>query len=83
MNKNSSEYIYLATLSETFDELVSMLNDFTPEQSKKLLPMLNKINEILNMDIESLNNQTLNWYKTMNLFEKEMTKWIILKRSLS
>lgn len=48
--KDTNEYLYLRNLSQTFDFLLSMINnnEFSQEQLGKLKPILNQINDVLN-----------------------------------
>jgi hypothetical protein len=59
MKVNSSEYAYLSTLSVLNDKLISMIGEFTENQRDQLLPMINYTNEILNLDIDSFNQDVI------------------------
>jgi hypothetical protein len=52
--KDTREYLYLSALSDTFDTLIFMIKSecFTQDQLDMLIPQLNRINDILNKEIE-------------------------------
>jgi hypothetical protein len=59
MNINSPEYAYLSTLSVLNDKLINMIGEFTEDQLNQLLPLINYTNEIINLDVDSFNQDVI------------------------
>lgn len=54
--KNTSEYVYLSTLSSLHSKLLEMIEnkELTPEQIDKLHVHINNATEVLNEDVQAL-----------------------------
>lgn len=55
----NSEYVYLSALSRLFHTIVKMKqnNQFTEEQWKTLVPCLDEVNDILNVELDVLEKE--------------------------